>query len=247
MKIIGIIPSRYESTRLPKKALLEIDGKSIVQRVFEQAKKSKSLTDVIVATDNELIYNHVKSFGGNVMMTSETHQSGTDRCAEVASNYEGDFDYVINIQGDEPFIKPEMIDELASVLDGDTQLGTLIKKIGEPETDDLFDENTPKAIINEKDEAIYFSRNPVPFLRGVDKKEWTSKHQYYRHIGIYAYQNDVLQNITKLQQSKLELAESLEQLRWLENGYKIKTVETNFTSMGIDTQKDLDKARNSIS
>ena len=243
MRILGIIPSRYHSTRLPKKSLLEIHGKSIVQRVYEQAKKSKFLTDVIVATDNDLIYNHVVEFGGKVMMTSEDHQSGTDRCAEVADKYQEKIEYVINIQGDEPFIKPEMIDELASILDGNTQLGTLVKKIQVSDTEDLFDENTPKAIINEKNEAIYFSRNPIPYMRGVEKKKWTSKHEYFKHIGIYAYRKDVLQNVTKLNRGKLEIAESLEQLRWLENGYKIKTIATTHSSIGIDTQEDLDKAR----
>lgn len=249
MKILGIIPSRYHSTRLPKKSLLEIGGKSIVRRVYEQAKKSISLTEVIVATDNKLIYDHVIDFGGKVMMTSENHQSGTDRCAEVIKKWDEDFDYVINIQGDEPFIQPEMIDELSSILDGKTQLGTLIKKIQNTQTDieNLFDENTPKAIINKFEEAVYFSRHPIPFLRGIEKQEWALKHQYYKHIGIYAYRKDILLEITNLEQGKLEKAESLEQLRWLENGFKIKTLQTKYSSIGIDTKEDLEKAKNLIS
>jgi 3-deoxy-manno-octulosonate cytidylyltransferase (CMP-KDO synthetase) len=239
-KIIGIIPARYASTRFPAKPLIDIAGKSMIQRVFEQAKKSKLLSDVIVATDDVRIETHVKSFGGNVVMTSSTHQSGTDRCYEAISNYSADADIVINIQGDEPFIHPEQIDLVASCFDSSSvQIATLVKKISS--TEELFNPNTPKVILNNKKEAIYFSRQTIPFIRGEEPANWLNKHIFYKHIGIYAYRVPVLAEITALKQSPLELTEALEQLRWIENGYKIKVEVTDFESVAVDTPEDLKK------
>lgn len=237
MKILGIIPARFASTRFPEKALVDIGGKSMVQRVYEQASKSNILSKVVVATDHKKIFNHVENFGGRVVMTSENHLSGTDRCMEAFQNIGEAFDFIINIQGDEPFIKPEQIELLARILTPETQLATLAKKITDNET--LFNFNTPKLIWNDKMEALYFSRHTIPYLRGIAQEEWLSKHDFYKHIGIYAYRVDVLKAITKLKPSSLEQAESLEQLRWLENGYKIKVALTEFESIGIDTPEDL--------
>ena len=242
MKILGIIPARFASTRFPEKALVDIGGKSMVQRVYEQASKSSALSKVVIATDHEKILNHVLSFGGQVVMTSENHLSGTDRCMEAFQKVNEVFDFIINIQGDEPFIQPEQIDLLAKTLTPETQLATLAKKITDTET--LFNPNTPKLIWNEQQEALYFSRNTIPYLRGIEKEDWLSKRDFYKHIGIYAYRIDVLNAITKLKPSSLELAESLEQLRWLENGYKIKVAITEYESQGIDTPEDLKKIMN---
>ncbi|MEQ9231643.1 MAG: 3-deoxy-manno-octulosonate cytidylyltransferase [Cyclobacteriaceae bacterium] len=237
-KIIGIIPSRYASTRFPGKPLADIGGKPMIQRVFEQASKSSSLAEVIVATDDERIQECVLGFGGKVAMTSPDHTNGTERCAEVAETNSAD--YYINIQGDEPFIHPEQIDTLAAILDGSTQLGTLVKKITDPSL--LDNPNTMKVVLKKNWEALYFSRNCVPFVRDAEKKDWLYHHTFYKHIGIYAYRADVLSEITKLPQGLLEKAESLEQLRWLENGYTIKVAETEHESMGIDTPEDVDRA-----
>lgn len=240
MSILGIIPARYASTRFPAKPLADLDGKSMIRRVYEQAKKSTSLTKVIVATDHEEIYNHVVDFGGEVCMTSAHHASGTDRCYEVLSKESSSFDYVINIQGDEPFIDPRQIELLASLLDGDTELATLVKRIDSVEQ--LFNPNLVKAVVNKNSEALYFSRSPIPYFRNMEQVEWVTHHAYYKHIGMYAYRNDILEKITRLEMSSLEKAESLEQLRWLENGYKIKVKETNIETMGIDTPEDLENA-----
>lgn len=216
----------------------------MVQRVYEQASQASSLSKVIIATDHEKIFNHVKTFGGQVVMTSEHHQSGTDRCVEVLHKEEERFDFIINIQGDEPFIKPEQINLLAGILQPEIQLATLAKKITEQET--LFNPNTPKLIFTKAMEAIYFSRQTIPYLRGIDQKDWLSKHDFYKHIGIYAYRTDVLEKITKLPVSSLEQSEALEQLRWLENGYKIKVALTEFETIGIDTPEDLKKIEHLI-
>ncbi|MBX9851605.1 MAG: 3-deoxy-manno-octulosonate cytidylyltransferase [Cytophagaceae bacterium] len=239
MKILGIIPARYASTRFPAKALADINGKSMIQRVYEQASKSSSLKKVLVATDHELISDHVKKFGGEVVMTSDSHQSGTDRCFEALQKTEGSFDYVINIQGDEPFIQPGQIDLLAGCLAEKTELATLIKKITDTET--LFNPNTPKVIFNKNKEAIYFSRQTIPYLRGIKNEEWLNYHEFYKHIGIYAYRTDILSRITLLPVSPLEKAEALEQLRWIEHGYKIKIAITEYESYGIDTLEDLQR------
>ena len=239
MSILGIIPSRYASSRLPGKPLIDIGGKSMIQRVYEQASKSSSLSGVIVATDDQRIFDHVNSFGGQVQMTKESHMNGTERCAEVASNTSAD--YYINIQGDEPFIHTEQIDQLASILDGKTQLGTLSKRIDDPDV--LNDPSKMKVVINKFSEAMYFSRSCVPFIRDADKDQWLDHFPFLKHIGIYAYRSDILKEITQLSVSPLEQAENLEQLRWLENGFKIKVAETIHESIGIDTATDLEKAR----
>ncbi|RRB02643.1 3-deoxy-manno-octulosonate cytidylyltransferase [Larkinella rosea] len=239
MNILGIIPARYASSRFPAKALAEIDGKTMIQRVMEQSQKAKSLRRVVVATDHEAIADHVRSFGGEVVMTSENHQSGTDRCFEALQMAHDSFDYVINIQGDEPFIKPEQIDLLASVLDGNTELATLVKKIGDPAV--LFSTSTPKVVLNSRGEALYFSRQTLPFLRERQPEDWLNQHIFYKHIGIYAYRSDILAQITQLPPSLLEKAEALEQLRWLENGYRIRCVVTELDSFGIDTPEDLER------
>lgn len=243
MQILGIIPARYSSTRFPGKPLVEIDGKPMIQRVYEQASKAKILSKVVVATDDERIFDCVKQFG-EVVLTGSHHQSGTDRCAEVLSKI-GEFqtDIVVNIQGDEPFIHPEQIDLLANCFhDAETQIATLAKKLTRHE--DLFNPNIPKIIFNKNNEAIYFSRSVIPYFRGLEEKEWFKRFIYYKHIGIYAYRGDVLKTITQLPQSSFELAESLEQLRWVENGYKIKVAVTDYESVSIDTPEDLKKMKN---
>ena len=240
MKILGVIPSRYASTRFPAKPLVDIAGKSMVETVYTQVKKSKRITHVVVATDNQQIVDHVQAFGGNVCMTSEQHQSGTDRCFEAYSMQTEHYDYVINIQGDEPFIDPQQIDLLAALLDGKTELATLIKVIGKEEQ--LFNPNVVKVVVNALGEALYFSRSTIPHLRNTEQSQWLANHIFYKHIGMYAYRTDILERITKLSVSSLEKAESLEQLRWLENGFKIKTAVTEIETMGIDTPEDLTHA-----
>lgn len=239
-KIFGIIPARFASTRFPGKPLASIGGVSMVERVYRQAKKSNFLAEVIVATDNTSIETEVKRFGGKVCLTSPEHPSGTDRCAEVLEHLDSDCDAIINIQGDEPFIDPRQIDLLCSCFDDSrTQLATLVKKIASPET--LFNENSPKVIIDKDGFAIYFSRHPLPFIRGASREEWMQKHTFFQHIGIYGYTPDILRRITRLPPSSLEKAESLEQLRWLENGLKIKTAITPYETIAIDTPEDLEK------
>ncbi len=238
--IIGVIPARYASTRFPGKPLIDIGGKSMIQRVYEQCKKTSVLSDVIVATDDERIAEHVLSFGGKVIMTADSHQSGTDRCAEVVSTYKGKCDAVINIQGDEPFIDPKQSELLASAFnDASTQIVTLIKKINSEE--EVRNPNVVKAIANKNNQAIYFSRSPIPYRRnpGVEIT-------YFKHVGIYGYRKQVLAEITQLPMGKLEQAESLEQLRWVENGYNIVLKETDLETIAIDTPDDLDKVLKSI-
>jgi len=240
MKMIGVIPARYASSRFPAKPLIDIGGISMIQRVYEQAKKSKLLNDVVVATDDDRIASHVRSFGGNVVMTSDSHQSGTDRCFEAIHAFCKDADVVINIQGDEPFIHPEQIDLVASCFGSpEVQIATLVKKITADE--ELFNVNIPKVILNKNKEAILFSRETIPHIRGKEPYDWLNNYTFYKHIGIYAYRTEVLAEITALKQSPLELAESLEQLRWLENGYKIRIEITDFESVAIDTPEDLKK------
>jgi 3-deoxy-manno-octulosonate cytidylyltransferase (CMP-KDO synthetase) len=236
--IVGIIPARYASTRFPGKPLVDIHGKSMIRRVYEQAKKASSLSRVIIATDDERIEKEVMKFGGEVCMTSAEHPSGTDRCAEVVTAMKLDCRAVVNIQGDEPFIDPAQIDLLSSCFnDPRTQLATLIRKIHSPEV--LFNPNSPKVITDKDGFAIYFSRQAIPYVRGAEPHEWLKKITFYQHIGIYGYQVDCLHEITKLAPSILEKAESLEQLRWIENGYKIKTAVTEFETLAIDTPDDL--------
>jgi 3-deoxy-manno-octulosonate cytidylyltransferase (CMP-KDO synthetase) len=238
--ILGVIPARYASTRFPAKPLADLGGKSMIQRVYEQVKKSKRITEAVVATDHTEIYNHVKQFGGNVCMTKESHVSGTDRCYEALALQQKEFSYVINIQGDEPFIQPDQIDLLARLLDGKTEIATLVKKIAEQEQ--LFNPNVVKAVIAGNKTALYFSRSPIPHIRNTQESEWLSKNTFYKHIGMYAYRSDILKQLTGLPISSLEKAESLEQLRWLENGFKISVAETQTETIGIDTPDDLKKA-----
>lgn len=239
MKILGIIPARYESSRFPGKPLIDIAGISMIRRVYEQTLKSTSLSKVVVATDDKRIYDHVKSFGAEAMMTSDKHLSGTDRCGEIALNYP-EFDILVNIQGDEPLIDPLQIDLLCTCFNkADTSIATLVKKV--VSEDELFNENTPKVIISKQLEAVYFSRSTIPFLRGIKHENWLSSHTFYKHIGIYAFRNRTLSEIIQLPVSKLERAESLEQLRWIENGYKIQVAITELESQAIDTPEDLQK------
>jgi 3-deoxy-manno-octulosonate cytidylyltransferase (CMP-KDO synthetase) len=240
MRILGVIPARFASSRFHAKPLVDIKGKSMIRRVYEQAQKSSLLTHVVVATDHEEIYAHVASFNGVVCMTNAMHKSGTDRCQEALSLQPDAYDYVINIQGDEPFIQPEQIDLLASVLKGSTRIATLAKALRKAE--DLFNPNLVKVVFNANHEALYFSRSPIPHVRNAADDEWISSANFYKHIGMYAYRTDILREITAIPLSSLEKAESLEQLRWLENGYPIIVVETTTETMGIDTPDDLEKA-----
>ncbi|MDB5121338.1 MAG: 3-deoxy-manno-octulosonate cytidylyltransferase [Sphingobacteriales bacterium] len=245
MRILGVIPARFASTRFPGKPLVDIKGKSMIMRVYEQAKKASSLSKVVIATDDKRILDHVLAAGGEAIITSDKHQSGTDRCAEIAKRFD-DFDVIINIQGDEPFIDPEQIDSLAACfLDTDYGLATLVKRI--TSTQELFNNNTPKVVINSLSEAIYFSRSTIPFLRNIEPENWLDQHVFYKHIGIYGYRLSALQEITKLPISILEKTEALEQLRWIENGYKIKVAITDKESIAIDTPDDLKKAIEYIS
>ncbi|MCC6690070.1 MAG: 3-deoxy-manno-octulosonate cytidylyltransferase [Bacteroidia bacterium] len=243
--LLGIIPARYASSRFPGKSLVDINGKSMIQRVYEQAKKSKSLNKVIVATDDERIASHVKYFGGECVMTKSNHQSGTDRCFEALKKMEGSFSYVINIQGDEPFIDPSQIELIADLLiDGKTELATLVIPVDSQDL--LFNEGEVKVTLNENKEALYFSRMVIPYIKGIDKKEWHKHFTYHRHVGLYAYRCDILEKITKLKPSALEKAESLEQLRWIENGYKIKVAVTHHDSHCVDTPEDLERILKSM-
>jgi len=240
MNILGVIPSRYGSTRFPGKPLIDIDGKTMIQRVYEQAKKSTSLNRVVVATDDERIFNEVKRFGGDVVMTASSHESGTERCNEVLEKMSENFDVVVNIQGDEPFINPKQIDQLCVCFeDKNTDIATLVKEIKDNE--ELFNPNRPKVDIDENNFAKMFSRETIPAIESIAKEEWLSHQKYYKHIGIYGYRADVLQEICKLVPSPLEIKERLEQLRWLENNYKIKVAQTSFEAIAIDSPEDLKK------
>jgi 3-deoxy-manno-octulosonate cytidylyltransferase (CMP-KDO synthetase) len=239
MKTLGIIPARYASTRFPGKPLIDINGKSMIQRVYEQALKCDLLDLVTVATDDERIAAEVSRFGGRFSLTSASHQSGTDRCAEVAAMYP-DYEIIINIQGDEPFIDPSQISLLISCFGTpDVQLATLVKEVQTEE--ELFNQNLPKVVLNRLKEAIYFSRQTIPFLRGIEQSSWLVSHTFYKHIGIYGYTRSALLQITKLQPSILEKSESLEQLRWIENGYRIQTQVTTIETIAIDSPEDLKK------
>lgn len=242
MKFIAIIPARYASTRFPGKPLADMAGKPMIQRVYEQV--AKAVNEVWIATDDKRIFDCVVSFGGKAIMTSEAHRSGTDRICEAYKNIGQHFDVVINVQGDEPFIQPEQIESLKQCFDTEeVQLATLVKPFKkENGFDVLFNPNSPKVVINNANEAIYFSRSIVPYIRDAHYSEWLDKHTFYKHIGMYAYRVDVLEQITKLEPSSLEKAESLEQLRWIENGYRIKVGYTDIETIGIDTPEDMQRA-----
>ena len=240
----GIIPARFASTRFPGKALAMIGDKSMIQRVWEQA--CKSLGQVYVATDDERIFKAVLSFGGKAVITSADHKSGTDRCAEAVEKIKRDtddkIDIVINIQGDEPFIMPEQIDLLISCFsDKSVEIATLIRKTESGE--DIFNPNQVKVVLDSENNAIYFSRTAIPFVRDIEPGDWSKKHTYFKHIGLYAYRTDTLKKITRLAPGPLEIAESLEQNRWLENGFKIRTAVTDWDTRGIDTPQDLENAK----
>ncbi len=240
----GIIPARFASSRFPGKPLAMIGNRPMIQRVYEQA--SKSLGIVYVATDDERILDTVLGFGGKAIMTSPEHQSGTDRCAEAVSVIIKEtgipVSVVINIQGDEPFIRPEQIDLLINCFtDEKVEIATLVRKV-EP-GEDIFNPNQPKVIIDRNGDAIYFSRTAIPYIRDAEMNKWSYRHVYYKHIGLYAYRTGTLLRLTNLNQSPLEIAESLEQNRWIENGFRIRTADTPWESIGIDTPADLEKAK----
>lgn len=242
MKFIGIIPARYASTRFPGKPLAMLGGKAVIERVYRQVEGV--LDDVVVATDDERIFNAVQKFGGKVVMTSPDHKSGTDRVHEAYTLVGKGYDVVVNIQGDEPFIQAEQLLSLRQCFDDETvDIATLVKPFKPEDGFEVLENvNSPKVVVNKKMEALYFSRSIIPYTRGKEKNEWLSGHTYYKHIGLYAYRADVLHEITSLPQSSLELAESLEQLRWLENGYKIKVGISEIETIGIDTPEDLKRA-----
>lgn len=240
---LGIIPARFASTRFPGKPLVDIGGKTMVQRVYEQASKS-SLGEVVVATDEQRIFDHVDSFGGQVVMTSDQHPTGTDRCAEVAllSQF-ADFQFIVNVQGDEPFIAPAQINTALGFLVENEQLpiSTLAKQLSPDTQLDIFDKNMVKVVFDKNQRALYFSRWPLPFHRNLKQENWLAEGQFYKHIGLYAFRREALLAVAKLQPSRLELAESLEQLRWLENGFPIGVAMTEFESISIDSPVDLEK------
>ena len=242
MKFIGIIPARYASTRFPAKPLAMLGGKTVIQRVYEQV--AGILDEAYVATDDERIEAAVKAFGGKVVMTSVHHKSGTDRCYEAYTRVGHGYDVIVNIQGDEPFIQASQLEAVKACFeDEDTQIATLVKPFTSGDGwEALENVNSPKVVVNKKMNALYFSRSIIPYQRNADKRDWLAGHVYYKHIGLYAYRAEVLKEITSLPQSSLEVAESLEQLRWLENGYVIKVGTTDVETIGIDTPEDLQRA-----
>ena len=240
MKSLGIIPARFTSSRFPGKPLVKIGQKTMIQRVYEQCLKSSALDDVIVATDDQRIFDHVISFGGNVKMTSADHPSGTDRIAEVAREMD-DFDLIVNIQGDEPFIRPEQIENVLSVFDKNKKVGIATGVRPIDEVADIHNPNVVKVVFDKNGKALFFSRSPIPFLRNEKKENWQTIH-FYKHIGMYAFRRETLLEITQLPPSRLEQLESLEQLRWLENGLDIFVTQLPFDSFGIDTPEDVEQA-----
>lgn len=242
MRFIGIIPARYASTRFPAKPLAMLGGQTVIQRVYQQV--SRVMDDVVVATDDERIEEAVKAFGGRVVMTRTDHKSGTDRCYEAYEKVGQDYDVVVNIQGDEPFIQPQQLEAIKACFDDDrTQIATLVKPFTEADgIEALENPNSPKVVVDNDMRALYFSRSVIPYQRGIDRAQWLAHHTYYKHIGLYAYRVETLKEITTLPQSTLEKAESLEQLRWLQNGYVIKVGTTDVETIGIDTPEDLARA-----
>ncbi len=239
MNFIGIIPARYASTRFPGKPLALLGGKTVIERVYEQV--AGMLDETVVATDDERIADAVQAFGGKAVMTGTYHRSGTDRCYEAYTIVGHPYDVVVNIQGDEPFISPRQIEAIKACFDdSQTQIATLARPFVPADgLAALENPNSPKVVVNKRGQAMYFSRSVIPFQRNVEKSEWLAGHTYYKHIGLYAYRAEVLREITALPQSSLELAESLEQLRWLENGYTIKVGISDVETIGIDTPEDL--------
>ena len=242
MKVIAIIPARYASTRFPGKPLAILGGKTVIRRVWEQV--IRVIDDVAVATDDRRIAEAVEAFGGRAVITSPDHRSGTDRCYEAYCLIGGEYDVVVNVQGDEPFISPSQIRALTACFDDEsTDIATLVKPFAPSDgIEALENPNSPKVVIDNESRAIYFSRSVIPYLRGVERSEWLARHTFYKHIGMYAFRRDALREVTSLPQSSLERAESLEQLRWLENGYKIGVGITDIETVGIDTPEDLARA-----
>lgn len=238
--ILAVIPARYASTRFPGKPLADIGGKTMIRRVWEQVCLCKKVSRTVVATDDERIFEHVRAFGGEVLMTRPDHPSGTDRCAEVA-RYFPKAKFVLNVQGDEPFIQPEQIDLLANTLASDSKfsIATLAKKI--EQTEQLFNPNVVKVVFSEKNGAVYFSRHPIPFVRGAEPEYWLAQQVFYKHIGLYGFRRSALLKIAALSPTPLERAESLEQLRWLEHGLRIAVGITELETLGIDTPGDLER------
>ena len=242
LKFIAIIPARYASTRFPGKPLAMLGGKSVIQRVWEQV--SGAVGAAVVATDDERIVEAVEAFGGRAVMTSPDHKSGTDRCWEAYQKQGEEYDVIINVQGDEPFIAHSQLRAIMSCFeDENTDIATLVKPFAESDgLAALENPNSPKVVLDNSSRAIYFSRSVIPYLRGIEKEEWLKHHTFYKHIGMYAFRRNVLGEVTALPQSKLELAESLEQLRWIENGYKIGVGISDVETVGIDTPEDLERA-----
>jgi 3-deoxy-manno-octulosonate cytidylyltransferase (CMP-KDO synthetase) len=239
MKVLAIIPARYASSRFPGKPLIDIKGKPMIQRVFEQVKKSTMVTDVVVATDDQRIFKAVEHFGGKVMMTATHHQSGTARCGEVIESYPN-YDVIINVQGDEPLVKPSQIDAVLSLFsDKSIKIGTLVKAIRTES--ELFNSNRVKVVLNAKQQALYFSRQPIPYQASLPNNEWLTAAKFWKHIGIYAWTKTTLETIIDLEPTELEIQESLEQLRWLYHGLPIQTVETEIETPNIDVPEDLEK------
>jgi len=240
-KVAAIIPARFASTRFPGKPLVDLGGKPMIQRTYERVKAVNGFDRIIIATDDQRIFDVAQGFNAEVMMTSTEHLTGTDRCAEVLNRLGESVDYVVNIQGDEPFIEPAQLEEVVAGFSSGAPILTLIKKITDSET--LFSVNTPKVVCDEEGNALYFSRQTIPFLRGVEPSEWLNKHTFFKHIGLYAYRADILPGLSALKPTSLELAESLEQLRWIQNGIQIKAIETQFETIGIDSPEDLEKVQ----
>lgn len=239
--VLGVIPARFASTRFPGKPLVEIEGKSMIQRVYEQARLAEMVQQLVVATDDERIFHHVQDFGGTVVMTDPGHPSGTDRCAEVAQHYP-EARLVLNIQGDEPFLQPAQINLLAATLLHQDQfpIATLAKRI--ESADDLHSPHVVKVVFSQENgTALYFSRHPVPFVRGIPREDWLLHQAFYKHIGLYAFRREALMQIAQLAPTPLEKAESLEQLRWLEHGLTIAIGLTQLETTGIDTPDDLER------
>lgn len=243
MKFIGIIPARYASTRFPGKPLAILGGKPVIQRVYEQV--ASVLGEAYVATDDERIFKAVESFSGRAVMTRSDHKSGTDRIEEAAQKLHTDADVIINVQGDEPFIQKSQLETVKHLFDDpQTQIATLGKPFESMEA--VENPNSPKIVCDINGYAMYFSRSVIPYIRGKEQSEWLLNFPYLKHIGLYAYRRNVLAEITQLPQSPLELAESLEQLRWLQNGYRIKVGLTDVETVGIDTPEDLERAEQFI-
>lgn len=239
MKFIGIIPARYASTRFPGKPLALLGGKPVIQHVYE--KVAAVLEAAYVATDDERIYDAVKSFGGQVVMTRTDHKSGTDRIEEAIEKIGGEWDVVVNVQGDEPFVAKSQLDTICHCFDDPTtQIATLGKPFESMEA--VQNPNSPKIVVDNMGFAMYFSRSVIPYVRGKEETSWLTHYPFLKHLGIYAYRKDVLRQVTQLPQSSLEIAESLEQLRWLQNGFKIKVGTTDVETVGIDTPQDLERA-----